>query len=266
MILLHYASPDGPRLAVKTADGLFAATGTLDDVFAGATPAPSGEPLDEAGLQLAPCVPAPGKIVCVGLNYRQHAAESGMAVPEYPVLFAKFKNALAAPGQEITLPPVASQYDYEAELVVVMGRRASSVSEAEALDHVWGYCNGNDVSARDLQFLSSQWILGKTLDGFGPIGPWLVGREEAGELDTMPIRCWVNGELRQDSLVGDMIFGVPELVSFISRHMTLEPGDIIFTGTPQGVAQGRPDKPWLVSGDEVAVEVGPLGRLVNRMV
>jgi 2-keto-4-pentenoate hydratase/2-oxohepta-3-ene-1,7-dioic acid hydratase in catechol pathway len=267
MILLHYLAENGPRLAVRTADGIFDGGGArLEDVLAGATPTPAGAPLDGDGLTLAPSVPEPGKIVCVGLNYRRHAAETGMPEPEKPVLFSKFGNALAGCGAEVELPAVATQYDYEAELVVVMGRRAKGVSEADALDHVWGYTNGNDLSARDLQFQSTQWLLGKTLDGFGPMGPWLVSRDEVGDLAGQPIRCWVNGDLRQDSVLGDMIFGVPELVSFISRHMTLEPGDVIFTGTPHGVAQGRPDKPWLVPGDEVVVEVGPLGRLVNRLV
>ena len=267
MILLQYVAEDGTRLAVKNRDGVFDAGGTrLEDVIDGVTPTLSGPPLHQDSLRLAPCVPRPGKIVCVGLNYRLHAAESGMPIPEHPILFSKFFNALAAPGQDVALPPVASHYDYEAELVVVIGRRARSVSEAAATDHVFGYCNGNDFSARDLQFQSTQWLLGKSLDGFGPIGPWLVSKDEAGDLDGMPIRCFVNGEVRQDSVVGDLIFGVPELVSFISRHMTLDPGDIIFTGTPAGVASGRPDKPWLKPGDEVVVEVGPLGRLVNRMV
>jgi 2-keto-4-pentenoate hydratase/2-oxohepta-3-ene-1,7-dioic acid hydratase in catechol pathway len=267
MILLHYTAEDGPRLALQTDDGIFDAGGArLADVLAGTTPEPVGDPLDGGPLTLAPAVPDPGKVVCVGLNYRRHAAEAGMPVPEKPILFAKFNNALAASGDDVALPPVATQCDYEAELVVVIGRRASAVSEAHALDHVWGYCNGNDLSARDLQFQSTQWLLGKTLDGFGPLGPWLVSRDQAGDLASQPIRCWVNGELRQDSVLGDMIFGVPELVSFISHHMTLEPGDVIFTGTPQGVAQGRDDKPWLKPGDVVEVEVGPLGRLVNRMV
>jgi 2-keto-4-pentenoate hydratase/2-oxohepta-3-ene-1,7-dioic acid hydratase in catechol pathway len=238
---------------------------TLDDVLGGRLPMSVGQTLDLPSLRLAPCVPHPGKIVCVGLNYRRHAIETHAAIPTHPVLFSKFDNALAASGEDIPLPSVAVQYDYEAELVVVMGRRATRVGEAEALDHVWGYCNGNDLSARDLQSQSSQWLLGKSLDHFAPIGPWLVSRDEAGDPSSMPIRCTVNGEVRQDSSVGDMIFAVPELVSFISRHITLEPGDIIFTGTPEGVALGRPDKPWLRAGDEVSVEVGPLGRLVNRM-
>jgi 2-keto-4-pentenoate hydratase/2-oxohepta-3-ene-1,7-dioic acid hydratase in catechol pathway len=266
MILLHYQTASGPRTAVVQGNEAIDAGVDLLDIFAGQRPRAGGQPFELQRLQLAPCVPRPGKMICIGLNYRRHAAESKMAVPERPIVFSKLPNALAASGENIPLPTVAAQYDYEAELVAVIGRRARNVSEANALDYVWGFCNGNDVSARDLQSQSSQWLLGKTLDRFGPIGPWLVSRDEAGDLTQMPIRCTVNGDERQSSVVGDMVFSVPELVSFISRHFTLDPGDIIFTGTPEGVADGRPDQPWLKPGDEVVVEVGKLGRLVNRMV
>jgi 2-keto-4-pentenoate hydratase/2-oxohepta-3-ene-1,7-dioic acid hydratase in catechol pathway len=226
----------------------------------------TGQPLDEAGLRLGPCAPQPRKIVCVGLNYRRHAEESGQAVPTAPVLFGKFSNTLAAAGQEIPLPNVASQYDYEAELGVVIGRTARDVSEADALDHVWGYCNANDVSARDLQFRSSQWLLGKTLDRFLPLGPYVVSADEVGDPQSLRICCSLNGELRQDSSTADMVFGVAELVSYISRHFALEPGDVIATGTPAGVIAGRADKRWMRAGDEMSVEVGNLGRLTNRLV
>ena len=265
MILAHYERSGASTMAVKDGDGFRDAGITLDEVFKGTKPRP-GNHVDISRVRLAPCVPAPGKMLCIGLNYRRHAAESGAAVPEKPIVFSKMSNALAAPGQEIPLRPVSSQYDYEAELVVIIGRTARNVSEASALDHVWGYCNGNDLSARDLQTQSSQWLLGKSLDYFGPIGPYAVSRDEAEPLDEMSIKCTVNGEVRQSSVVRDMVFGVPELVSFISRHLTLDPGDVIFTGTPEGVADGRPDHPWLKPGDEVVVEVGNLGRLVNKMV
>ena len=266
LILFHYRTATGPRLAVKHGDEARDAGVSLGDVFAGKKPARDGQVVDLGRVRLAPSVPQPGKIICIGLNYRRHAAETNKPVPENPIVFSKLGNALAASHEEIPLPSISKKYDYEAELVAVIGRRAHNVSEASALDYVWGFCNGNDLSARDLQFQSSQWLLGKTLDHFGPIGPWLVSRDEAGDLDQMPIRCTVNGDLRQSSVVGDMVFSVPELVSFISRHFTLDPGDVIFTGTPEGVADGRPDHPWLKAGDEVVVEVGKLGRLVNRMV
>ena len=226
----------------------------------------TGTPVAEAQLRLGPCAPAPGKIVCIGLNYRRHAEETGAQVPDAPILFSKFSNSLAACGEEIPLPDVAELYDYEAELGVVIGRPARNVGEAHALDYVWGYCNCNDVSARDLQFRSSQWLLGKSLDRFLPLGPHLVSADEVGDPQGLRVQCSVNGSLRQDSSTADMVFGVAELVSYISKHWTLEAGDVIATGTPEGVAQGRPEKPWLRPGDEVVVEVGDLGRLTNRLV
>lgn len=222
--------------------------------------------LAEDTLTLAPVVPAPGKTICVGLNYRKHAVESNMAIPTTPVLFSKFNNALAASGEDVPLPRLGEQHDYESELVVVMGRRARHVSVDDALGTVLGYCNGNDISTRDLQMRTSQWLLGKTPDKFMPIGPYVVTADEAGDPADMPVRGWLNGELRQNSNTGDLIFSVAEVISYISRYMTLEPGDIISTGTPEGVILGMKDKVWMKPGDEYVVEIGGLGRLVNRMV
>jgi len=258
-------SPAGPRLGVREGNNTRDAGITLTDALRGVKPTP-GAVIDLAHARLLPCIPQPGKIVCIGLNYRRHAAESNLPVPERPIVFAKMANTPSASNEDIPLPPVSSQYDYEAELVAVIGYTARNVSEATALDHVWGYCNGNDLSARDLQSQSSQWLLGKSLDRFAPMGPFIVSRDEAEPLEKMAIKCTVNGEVRQSSMVADMVFAVPELISFISRHFTLDPGDVIFTGTPEGVADGRSDHPWLKPGDEVVVEVGNLGRLVNRMV
>jgi len=226
-----------------------------DDVF-----------LAEDTLTFAPCVPAPGKVLCVGLNYLRHAHESGQEAPTSPVLFSKFSNALAGHGERVVLPSVAVEYDYEAELVIVIGARARDVSVSRALEHVLGYCNGNDVSARDLQLRTSQWLLGKTLDGFLPIGPYVVTVDEVPDPQDLRVRCWLNGELRQDSSTADMIFGVAEVVSYASRHMTLEPGDVIATGTPEGVIFGMADKVWMRPGDVAVVEIGPLGRLVTPFV
>ena len=271
MRLLTYRSDAGLRVGLVTPDGVAELAETDLNALLALPPGEverqaGGTRSDEASLTLGPCVPRPGKIVCVGLNYRRHAEEAGMAVPDQPVLFSKFSNTLAASGEDVPLPDVAKLYDYEAELCVVIGRTAQRVSEADALENVWGYCNCNDLSARDLQFVSTQWMLGKTLDRFFPIGPHLVSADEVGDPQALSIRSIVNGDVRQDSNTADMVFGVAELVSYISRHFTLEPGDVIATGTPQGVAQGRPDKPWLRAGDEVVVEVGNLGRLSNRMV
>lgn len=272
---------DDDRLVVKTNAGIINTLGagtsvpkTLAALLAGGAEArhqldsfvaSATGVLDETGLELAPCVPRPGKIICVGLNYRRHAAEAGMAVPQQPVLFSKYSNSLAAHGEGVPLPRVATQCDYEAELVIVMGGEAKNVSEADALEAVFGYCNANDLSARDLQMLSGQWLLGKTLDKFLPLGPYLVTADEVGDPQALQVRCWLNGELRQESHTSDMIFSVKELVSYISRYMSLEPGDIILTGTPEGVIFGRTDKVWLAPGDVVSVEVEKLGRLTNVM-
>lgn len=219
----------------------------------------------EPELRYAPCVPRPGKIVCIGLNYRRHAEETGLPIPEVPVLFSKFPNALAACGDVIHPPADDEQIDYEAELTLVIGRGGRDIPRDRALEHVFGYCNGNDLSARRLQFLTGQWLLGKTLDGFCPIGPYLVTADEVPDPQDLAIRCWVNGQRRQDSRTADMIFSCAELVAYVSRYVTLEPGDLILTGTPEGVALGRPDRPWLRPGDRVEVEVEGLGRLVNEI-
>ena len=222
--------------------------------------------LDESTLTYGPCVANPSKIICIGLNYRRHAEESGMAIPTLPILFSKFSNTIAAPGEEIVLPANAVEYDYEAELGVVIGKRAKNISEKEALNYVLGYCNTNDLSARDLQMRTSQWLLGKSLDKFSPIGPYLVTADEVHDPQTLDVRCWVNGALRQNSNTADMIFSVAYLVSYISQYMTLEPGDVISTGTPEGVVLGMKEKTWLKPGDEVSIEITGLGRLTNTMI
>jgi len=222
--------------------------------------------LDEASLSYGPCVPNPEKILCIGLNYRRHAAESGAKVPEVPVLFSKFNNALAAHNEAVPLVRGAAEYDYEVELGVVIGKQTKYVETAQALECVLGYCNANDISARDLQMRTSQWLLGKTLDKFSPIGPYLVTADEAGDPQQMATRSWLNGELRQNSNTADMVFTVAEIISYLSQYMTLEPGDIILTGTPEGVILGMKQKVWMKAGDEITIEVGNLGRLTNRMV
>ena len=220
--------------------------------------------ISEEEIVYAPCMTQPEKIICVGLNYADHAKESNMDIPTYPVLFSKFNNALAAHNQIIRLPKTAEKFDYEVELVIVIGKEAVNVSKDEALSYVFGYTVGNDLSARDLQFRSGQWLLGKTCDHFGPIGPYLV---TADELDpsNLNIQCKVNGEVRQSANTRDMIFDCATLVSYLSQHMTLKPGDIIFSGTPEGVILGYPEakQVWLKSGDEVQVSVENIGTLVN---
>jgi 2-keto-4-pentenoate hydratase/2-oxohepta-3-ene-1,7-dioic acid hydratase in catechol pathway len=221
---------------------------------------------DEAELVLAPAVPAPSKIICVGTNYRRHAIESKLPIPEHPVYFSKYVNSLAGHREDVSLPAIASQYDYEVELVAVIGRRVRGVTPEDALKAVFGYATGNDLSARDLQFRTSQWLFGKALDRFAPLGPYLVTADEVPDPQRLQLRCWVNGELRQNSNTEDMIFSVAELISDLSQVMTLEPGDVIFTGTPEGVILGMETKRWLTPGDEVVCEVEGLGRLVNRFI
>ncbi|BDG60577.1 fumarylacetoacetate hydrolase family protein [Caldinitratiruptor microaerophilus] len=220
--------------------------------------------VDEAGLTLAPAVPQPGKLICVGLNYLDHCRETGMEPPKAPVLFAKWNNALAASGETITLPAASSQVDYEAELAVIIGRRCKGVSPEAALDYVAGYTIMNDVSARDFQFSDGQWVRAKSQDGFAPLGPYFVTKDEVPDVQDLPIRLLLNGQVMQDSSTAEMIFPVREIVSYISQGITLEPGDVIATGTPFGVGMSRKPPVWLQDGDEVAIEIGRLGRLVNR--
>jgi 2-keto-4-pentenoate hydratase/2-oxohepta-3-ene-1,7-dioic acid hydratase in catechol pathway len=224
--------------------------------------------LDEAKLEWGSCVTHPGKIICVGLNYRKHAEETKAAVPEFPILFNKFNNTLTGHNHEVILPKVSQKVDYEAELVIVIGKKTKDISREQALNHVFGYCNANDLSARDLQMRTPQWLLGKTCDGFSPIGPYLVTADEVGNPNDLTIRCTVNGEVRQNSNTSDMIFHCDEIVSYISRHFTLMPGDIILTGTPEGVVLGYPPEKqvYLQAGDLVSIEIEKLGILTNRMV
>ena len=282
MKILHFERDGEVRLGLRTEGGVIdvkaASSGgvpaTLEALFAAGEEGLAalrklaaeyrGELLPEEDLRFAPAVPAPSKILCVGLNYADHAAESGMELPKTPVLFSKFPNALAAHGEEVPLPGVTDTYDYEAELVAVIGRRARNVTEEEAMDYVFGFTCGNDVSAREMQMLTSQWLLGKTFDGFAPIGPYVTTKDEV-DPGNLEIRCFRNGAEVQHSNTRQLIFSVPVLVSYLSRYMTLEPGDIIFTGTPNGVVLGRPEKDWVKPGELIEVEIEGLGRLSNRM-
>jgi 2-keto-4-pentenoate hydratase/2-oxohepta-3-ene-1,7-dioic acid hydratase in catechol pathway len=251
-------------------DAAVAALGSyVEQVLTAAQRGPHAHVLNEEELTLGPCVTHPNKIICVGLNYRKHAEETGAAIPQYPILFNKFNNTLTSHGADVSLADrVTSKVDYEAELVIVIGKKAKYVSKEDALSHVFGYCNVNDLSARDLQTRTQQWLLGKSLDGFSPLGPYLVTADEVGNPNNLGIRCIVNGEQRQNSNTSDMIFHCDEIVSYISQHMTLVPGDIILTGTPEGVVLGLPveQQVYLKDGDVVTIEIEKLGLLTNRMV
>jgi len=220
--------------------------------------------IPEEHIIYAPCVVNPEKIICVGLNYLSHSKECNINVPTSPVIFSKFNNALGAHNQTIVLPKAAEKFDYEAELVIVIGKEAANISKDAALSYVFGYTIGNDLSARDLQFRTGQWLLGKTCDNFAPIGPYLVTADEIDPTN-LEVSCKVNGVLRQFGSTSDMIFDCATIVSYLSQYMTLKPGDIIFTGTPSGVILGYPEEQqkWLKSGDEVIVSIENIGSLIN---
>jgi 2-keto-4-pentenoate hydratase/2-oxohepta-3-ene-1,7-dioic acid hydratase in catechol pathway len=247
---------DGPRLEaiVKAATG-----GAIAKTAAG-----KGPFLDEASLEYAPLLSRPEKIVCVGLNYRKHAQEIGAPIPKQPVLFNKYNTTLNHHRGTVKLPvAVAHNFDYEVELVIVMGKLAKDVPEADALSYVAGYATGNDFTARDLQLeTGGQWMAGKTPDGFAPLGPHLVTADQI-DPDNLKIECRVNGETRQSSNTSDFIFNTRQMISYISRILTLRPGDIIFTGTPEGVIQGKPkdQRVWLKPGDRLACSLERLGEL-----
>ncbi len=270
MRLVSYRSERGPRAGIQTGDGIadawdalggggatlreLLASGRLEDL-AGAEPGP---PLRG---ELLPPVPDPGKIVCIGLNYRAHAAEAGLEPPRSPTFFAKFANALAAPGATVRLPAASRKVDFEAEVAFVVGRRVREVAEDDALEHVAGLMLFNDLSARDLQFATPQWMPGKVFDGSAPCGPALVTLDEAGPVDAIEFTLTLNGELMQSASTDDLIFSIPALVSHLSRLMTLEPGDVVATGTPAGVGSTREPRVWLAPGDEIVISSPQLGEL-----
>jgi 2-keto-4-pentenoate hydratase/2-oxohepta-3-ene-1,7-dioic acid hydratase in catechol pathway len=223
-------------------------------------------PADRVRL-LAP-VPDPRKIICLGLNYRDHAAESGAPIPKDPILFSKYATALIGQGEPIVLPAISNEVDYEAELVVVVGKRGRQIAEDAALSFVAGYTIGHDVSARDWQLKKDgkQWMAGKTFDTFAPTGPWLVTADEVPDPHALAIRLRLNGQVMQDSNTKEMIFSVGFVIAHLSRIFTLEPGDLIFTGTPPGVGMARKPPVYLKAGDVVEVEIGGLGVLRNPVV
>lgn len=211
-------------------------------------------------------VDCPGKLVCVGLNYQSHADKVDLKRADTPILFSKFADALVPTKTEIQLPEWEDSYDYEAELVIVIGKTAWNVSEADALDYVFGYTAGNDVSVRDPQKRTSQWLIGKTMPGFGPCGPCVVTKDELDPVGGVGIKSYVNGELRQDGNTNEMIFSCAEIISYASRYIRLEPGDLIFTGTPSGVGLEKKEKNWLKPGDVVDIEIEKIGTLTNLFV
>jgi 2-keto-4-pentenoate hydratase/2-oxohepta-3-ene-1,7-dioic acid hydratase in catechol pathway len=224
-------------------------------------------PLVDAGVRLGPCVAGVGKIICIGLNYSDHAAESGMQVPPEPVIFFKATTAICGPFDDVMLPRGSEKSDWEVELGVVIGTRASYVTESEAMKHVAGYCIVNDLSERAFQLeRSGQWVKGKSCDTFAPIGPWLVTCDEVPNPNELRMTLDVNGKRRQDGSTATMVFRVPFLVSYLSEFMTLEPGDIISTGTPPGVGLGQKPPVFLREGDVMELAIEGLGHQRQRVV
>jgi len=271
MRLVSYRSDRGVRAGllrddsvVDVWDAIGGDGSSVRDLLAAERLAEAGEISDGeavAEVELQPPVPDPEKIICIGLNYRAHAAEAGIEPPDAPTFFAKFRNALAAPGATVPLPAASAKVDFEAEVAFVIGRRAREVAEPEALEHVAGYMLLNDLSARDLQFATPQWMPGKVFDGSAPCGPTLVTPDEAGAPEQISFSLTLNGERMQAASTDDLIFSVPALVAHLSGLMTLEPGDIVSTGTPAGVGSTRQPRVWLKPGDEIEISSPTLGLL-----
>jgi len=224
----------------------------------------SGSPIPLDHVSFAPVVSRPTKIIGIGLNYLDHVRESKGEIPELPKVFAKFPSSLLAHNDQITWDPkITSKVDFEAELAVIIGKKAHQCAESEAMETAFGYTCANDVSARELQFGDGQWVRGKSLDTFCPLGPWIITSEEIPDPHSLTITCSLNGQIMQDSHTGLMIFKLPQLISFLSKHFSLLPGDVILTGTPHGVGAFRNPPVYLKHGDEVVVEIEKVGRLVN---
>lgn len=254
--------PDGASTMADLIDRGPTALGALRGAAATNTVAGRGRSMADAEV-LAP-LPRPGKIVAIGRNYREHATEEGVEPPVAPLIFAKWPSSVVGPGAEIRWDPaLTTQVDYEAELAVVIGRRARRIEAVEALDHVFGYTCLNDVSARDIQFGDGQWVRGKSLDTFCPMGPVLVTADEIGDPQDLAISCTVGDERLQEARTSAMYFGIAEIISYCSRSFTLEPGDVIATGTPGGVGVFRKPPRFLADGDRVVVEIERIGRLEN---
>lgn len=240
------------------------ASSMIEFIERGGSPEPGEDVVALEDARIHAPIARPGKIIAIGLNYEDHAQETGAAIPEKPIVFTKYSNTIIGPGEPIRIPPITEQADYEAELAVVIGREARNVPESEALEYVFGYTNANDVSSRDLQYSEGgQWTRSKSIDTFCPIGPYIATRDEIPDPQDLSVRCILNGETVQDGTTSKMIFSVAQLISFLSSGMTLDPGDVIVTGTPPGVGMARDPQLWLKDGDEVTIEIENLGTLTN---
>jgi 2-keto-4-pentenoate hydratase/2-oxohepta-3-ene-1,7-dioic acid hydratase in catechol pathway len=247
-------------------DVIAAAGRGLQRIAALAANPPAGALHPLAAVKLCAPIPRPPKLICIGLNYSDHARETGMEIPKVPTVFAKFPTTIIGPGDPIVLPKASAKPDYEAEFAFVIGPGGRYIPAGQWRDHVFGYMNLHDVSARDFQLATTQWTMGKNFDTFAPTGPWLVTADEIEDPHKLEVGLTLNGEVMQRSNTSNLIFGIPQLVAFLSSVLTLEPGDIVATGTPAGVGMGRRPPRFLKDGDEVAVSVEGLGVLRNRVI
>jgi len=235
----------------------------LSVIASGTLPALAGPRYDLAAVKLLAPIPRPPKFICVGMNYRDHAREAGVEIPSVPTIFSKFSNVVIGPGAPIVLPKNSSRPDYEAEFAFVIGPGGRHIPAVHALDHVFGYTIVNDVSARDHQTATSQWLISKSFDTFAPMGPWIVTRDEIADPHALDLQLEIGGDVLQQSNTRELVFGVPALIEYISSVVTLEPGDIVATGTPAGVGFARKPPRYLRPGDEVVIRIQGIGELRN---
>lgn len=268
MRLVTFRSAGGPPQAGIVTDGqvIGIASDMISVIASGTRPTPAGPSYDLDRITLLAPVPRPPKLICVGLNYRDHAAETRMEIPKVPTIFNKFPNVVIGPGEPIILPKVEKRPDYEAELAFVIGRGGRRIPASRAMDHVLGYTIANDVSARDYQMATTQWLMGKSFDTFAPMGPWIITADEIPDPHSLDISLEIGGERLQHSNTRELIFKIPELVDFISTVVTLEPGDVVLTGTPSGVGFVRRPPRYLKPGDQVAIRIDKIGSLVNPVI
>lgn len=268
MKLVTFHAPSGVPEAGILQDGRITGLGRdmLSVIASGISPQPSGPSYERSSVRLLAPIPRPPKLICIGLNYRDHAAESKMEIPKVPTIFAKFSNVVIGPGEPIVIPRGSENTDYEAEFAFVLGRGGRRISAARAMDHVYGYTIVHDVSERKYQMATSQWMMGKTFDSFAPMGPCLVSKDEIKDPHELDIWLEVNGERLQNSNTRELIFKIPELIEHLSSVVTLEPGDVVSTGTPAGVGFARKPPRLLRAGDEVVIGIDGLGELRNPVV
>lgn len=265
MRILTYVGPQGLTAGVVHGADIQPITGTVMDVVRGGAVVADGRVVPLADVEI--CSPLrPGKLIGIGLNYRDHAAETGKQVPELPLLFSKMPTSVTGPSGPVVLPAYTDKPDFEGELAVVIGRLARNVPAGSALDHVFGYAVMNDVSARDVQQREPQWVRAKGADTFAPWGPWITTADEVADPQALAIKTWLSGELVQDGNTTNMVFTVAELIAFISASFTLEPGDVITTGTPAGVGVARTPPRYLCDGDVVRIEIDGLGSIEHPVV